>query len=558
MVTSGQSSTTGASGINPATSSPMSYINLPIVGGKQAPPKFKGHHRDLTRFLNRFEHVCTQFNVTESKQKCLGIIQYCSNSVADTIENLESYQKQDYNELVKDLHWFYDSERQKCEYHLGDLEDFIKEWRTVEVTNLETFKQYHREFVKVAGALKTAGQLEEKAFNRAFWAGLHPDTRKRIERRIMDDDPSYDLRNPFSVLQVTRAVEHVYNRNRFDKDLLEEERSRPRGSKFKKSSRRHRRKPWEDPDEDSDSEDESDEDLTPRWTPSRLPEKPKVVTPTKHTESAKGKPTANEIEEVTRKLERLHLDDREYRVQFARLYVLSPKVASLYPQPEMSPARRNPPPPRTRFEEAERSPRNLPQRAHFENMERPPLRDPPPHRTFTSEPQMGERRPMTCFGCGARGHRMDACEKIEAFIAQGTIQRIAGRLRWSDGSMIIREQEETWADAILRRVQGENKAKEGKKAAQDKGVYFVDVVRQDSDADSDDQEDLGWESATAAVHHLKSYGVDRPQKISRDARKTAQSNPPAHPHRMRQLPPEGNVKGPGRVEDPISHQKSIH
>ena len=143
MVTSGQSSTTGASGTNPATSSPMSYINLPIVGGKQAPPKFKGHHRDLTRFLNRFEHVCTQFNVTESKQKCLGIIQYCSNSVADTIENLESYQKQDYNELVKDLHWFYDSERQKCEYHLGDLEDFIKEWRTVEVTNLETFKQYH-------------------------------------------------------------------------------------------------------------------------------------------------------------------------------------------------------------------------------------------------------------------------------------------------------------------------------------------------------------------------------------------------------------------------------
>ena len=223
----------------------------------------------------------------------------------------------------------------------------------------------------------------------------------------------------------------------------------------------------------------------------------------------------------------------------------------------MSPARRNLPL-RMRFEEAERTPRNPPPRTRFENEERPPLRDPPPHRAFTSEPQMGERRPMTCFGCGARGHRMDACEKIEAFITQGTIQRIAGKLRWSDGSAIFREQEETWVDAITRRVQGENKAKEGKKVAQDKGVYFVDIVRQDSDADSDDQEGLGWESATAAVHHLKSYGVDRPQKISRNARKSAQSDPPAHPHRMRQLPSERNVKGPGRVEGPVPHQKDIH
>jgi len=70
---------------------------------------------------------------------------------------------------------------------------------------------------------------------------------------------------------------------------------------------------------------------------------------------------------------------------------------------------------------------------------------------------------------------MDTCEKIEGFITQGTIQRIAGKLRWSDGSAIIQEQEETWVDAILRRIQGENKVKEGKKVAQDKGVYFVDI-----------------------------------------------------------------------------------
>ena len=86
---------------------------------------------------------------------------------------------------------------------------------------------------------------------------------------------------------------------------------------------------------------------------------------------------------------------------------------------------------------------------------------------------------------------MDACKKIKAFIIQGSIQCIAGKLQWSDGSAIIWEQEETWSDAILRCIQGENKAKEGNKSSRDKGVYFVDFVWEDSDADTDGQEGLG-------------------------------------------------------------------
>jgi len=85
----------------------------------------------------------------------------------------------------------------------------------------------------------------------------------------------------------------------------------------------HCRRLWEDPDENSDSDDEEDE-LIPHWAPSCQTEKPKATTPSKHAEGPKGKSTANEIEEVTRKLEMLHLDDWKYRVQFAQLYILSP------------------------------------------------------------------------------------------------------------------------------------------------------------------------------------------------------------------------------------------
>ena len=69
---------------------PVSYINLPSPGHGQAPKKFKECHRELDRFLDHYKHVCTQYNVTESTQKCLGLLLYCSDEVAETIENVRA------------------------------------------------------------------------------------------------------------------------------------------------------------------------------------------------------------------------------------------------------------------------------------------------------------------------------------------------------------------------------------------------------------------------------------------------------------------------------------
>ena len=222
----GTSGTTSGSG----QTTPVSYIHLPAVGAKQAPPKFRGHHRDLTGFIQRFKHVCTQYNVTESEQMCFGILLYCSRSVKNTIENLESYQKKDFDALVKELQWFYDGEREASEHHLGHLDDFSRAWREEQIANLEMFKQYHREFVRLAGSLKKTSQIEDRAYNKWFWMGLHPSTRESLEKRMKEDDPTLDIRTPFPTSTIAKAAEHIFDRNRFDKDLLEEERTLPRGS----------------------------------------------------------------------------------------------------------------------------------------------------------------------------------------------------------------------------------------------------------------------------------------------------------------------------------------
>ena len=125
-----------------AQTTPTSYINLPAAGCKQAPKRFKGCHRDLEDFLEHFEHICAQYKVTDPKQKCLGLLRYCSSEVKDTIENLDAYVKKDFAGLVKALKWLYDGDQKRAEYHTGDLEDFTKSWRKVFIQNLQTFKQY--------------------------------------------------------------------------------------------------------------------------------------------------------------------------------------------------------------------------------------------------------------------------------------------------------------------------------------------------------------------------------------------------------------------------------
>ena len=188
---------TGKTGTSSTTSgttpSPLYYVNLPAPGHKLAPKTFKGNYREIDRFLELYGYVCVQNKVMDPKHRCLGLIRFCSNRVADLIEGLDEFIAKDWNALAKKLRWVYDGEKKKARYHIRHIGEFAKAWRKEEIPSLEVFKQYHQEYLQLAGTLKVAGCIDEKDFNQGFWEGLNQETRDRIERRMMDDDPSLDL-----------------------------------------------------------------------------------------------------------------------------------------------------------------------------------------------------------------------------------------------------------------------------------------------------------------------------------------------------------------------------
>ena len=403
------------SGVQTAPSGPVSYINLPPIGSKQAPPKFTGKHRALERFLVHYESVCAQNKVTDDKEKCKGIIQYCNDEVADTIESMDSYDSGDFSKLKEDLEWLYDGSRKKSDTHRGDIEDFTRSWRKVRIEKLEKFKKYHRDFIRLAGTLKIAGRVTESEYDQYFWSGLHRGTRDRIEKRMTDDEPKLDLSVPFPIRKVRKAAEHIFNRNRFDKYLREGKTSGSRSSRSKLKSKARSRKSrrYEDSDDESDlsstseteteSSDESDDEPIATWRSSRRAEKPEkarnrveINTEKELDEKVEGIPpkeVRDEIAELTEAMEGLEISQARYRTLYTRLNVLPvPKeILDLYPQPAVA------------------SPRSYLAQGKVTFADR--TRDLPPHQTIAPfDQRMRERRTeYTCFGCGESGHRMDQC-----------------------------------------------------------------------------------------------------------------------------------------------------
>ena len=514
-----------------------SYINLPSPGNKQAPKTFKGNHREVERFIAHFEYLCTQNSITDDKEKCLGLVQYCSYDVADLIEGLEEYTAHTYTALIKKFQHLYDSGRRKGEYHIGHIEEFTRAWRGEEIRTLETFLQYHREFLQVAGVLKTTGRIDAKEFNRGFWEGLNRETRDRIERRMMDDEPALNLTVPFDTNKVVKAAEHIFNRNRFDKHLREGKSTRYDSERIK-GKKGHSHRVGADEELTEKETDEEDEGI-PRWRKSRTPER---------TDKGKGAATMlptekkrdekDDINDLVTKLEGLTIDQPLYRTTYVQLCLHAPKISDLYPRPAM-PKIRSYTAMETREPPNERARRDLP----------PHQFQPPPDRRFQDR-RFEERREMTCFGCGNQGHTMNQCAKLEALIDEGHIRRVIGKLRWADGSNIIKEPEESWASAVVRRLEQREKVprtmdEEGTR----KGVYLIEIARDESDASSDEQEGLGWRSGTRKEGHLQAYGAERTMRVSKGAKQGAErQNLPPKTHRVKEFPGRGSLDHPRRKD----------
>ncbi|KLO03716.1 hypothetical protein SCHPADRAFT_948446, partial [Schizopora paradoxa] len=107
---------------------------------------------------------------------------------------------------------------------------------------------------------------------------------------------------------------------------------------------------------------------------------------------AKGKKAAefDEVESLMKQMQAMSLDDPTYATLYYRACRLDPT-------------------------------------GKVENIVSPP-RPRAPQPSFGGSPYSGPRTPnsgITCFGCGERGHRINACTKIVEYISKGYIIRVA-------------------------------------------------------------------------------------------------------------------------------------
>jgi predicted nucleic acid-binding protein len=143
---------------SPTVGSTRTPDMMPPPGTKSAPSTFRGKAGKVKQFLRRYIQLCSMYNVPP-RERCELIVDYCSSTVVKFIEALSSYITGDWDILQQDLLSYYDAERKDSRYMTCDLQLLTRKWRKKCIKKLSTWKNYQREFITIAGWLRSKGKL---------------------------------------------------------------------------------------------------------------------------------------------------------------------------------------------------------------------------------------------------------------------------------------------------------------------------------------------------------------------------------------------------------------
>lgn len=414
-----------------------SVLNMPIPGTKLAPEKFKGEYNLVQRFIQHYERLCDQHNVTKDTDKCETITQYCSKKVGEFIEALDSYTTSNWNQLKRDLLKFYDDDRSSKRYRQKDLITFTEETKLKKIKDLSTWKRYTRGFVRIGGWLKSKTKISEEEHATYFWQGIPRTLRVRIENRLLAQHPTRSLATAWPVKDVETAAEAILQRDRFDRNYIdsdeegkdatdsgesedeadsEDEESEAELKRLKKQTRRlkelaaaKKAKKKAGARTHLDSDDE--EPQSKKGTSAK-----KVVSPVKTSDHS-------EVEDLINQLNTMPLNDPSYGFIYFKAIKLDRDVEKVVRRPSIGNANgnstRGPPPSNQGFQ-----------------------RDPPPHLNSQTAPpsnEFAQRPPMRCYGCGETGHGLFRCEQINELLKSGVLAKDQmGRIVRGDGTILRR------------------------------------------------------------------------------------------------------------------------
>lgn len=497
----------------------LGVTDLPIIGTKGAPKKFKGQSSNVETLIQHMERLYAKYNVTTDKDKVQCITQYCSRKVKQFMEGLTSYNTPNWAQFVKDLKKFYEADKDSRRHKVRTLEEYVISSRAHSgIPKLASWMKYNRGFISIAGWLEQKCKItsDEKAIY--FWKGIPKSFRERLEFRLLSSSPNHDLNKPFPIADVTKAAETILKRDRFDNDRLPSDSEdsdsddsdegsdgsdevsdnyvSTRRSKSKKSSASHKKeksKPKKKVTfkiprtlDDSDSSSSEEEKASKPASGHN--------TPTKDLKEKEQKESEKEFEELIKQLNSMSLKDPDYATVYFKAYRIDPVIKDLVPTPNEQ-RRSSTPPARNREHNFER--------------------EPPPH--LAGPGNNGGPRTMTCFGCGKQGHSMSFCPGLRDLANKGIVKTDAnGCWAYTNGAPIIRDYfNEPLVQAIQRATNTQSnlvtieEMAEMYPVANEEEVYAVQHHRRDYAYEFFDEDQLDPEV----------YPVEATRSSARQARK---------------------------------------
>ena len=429
------------SAMSPSNYTAPTLALMPIRGTKNAPDTFKGDYRHVESFIDHYNRLLDHYHVTSERDKCHGLLEYCSQGVKDYIQTSPYFMAPDWSELQKDILNVYDAERMNNRVKPKDFYKFVEQSSLGQITNLTQWKKYHRKYISQAGILKSNRALDELQYHGYYWYGIPKSLRSILEVRLQARDPIFDNSQPWPITTVQNVAEGYFKRSKFTSQLPH----------LQSIGVEEDDEDSDSDDSDSDDSDDYDSDRKHRKYKAKKKKKKKKV---KSKSKQELNPTQVRIEEPSRNImapsrnDEIPMDTLIDRLntmslkdpQYGKLYyqaVSQDKTGLVAQCISRKPIQINP-------------------------TESSYPRDSPPHQYSNQAPQTyprgilprvpGMQNSYKCYGCFESGHSLRDCGKMAQMVNRGvvTLDPQTFKYRLSDGQPIFRNPDESILDTINR------------------------------------------------------------------------------------------------------------
>ncbi|KAJ7107108.1 hypothetical protein C8R44DRAFT_637852, partial [Mycena epipterygia] len=202
------------------TSIHKTAVDMPLRHSKDAPKTFKGKYSEVDAFLRHYDRLLRKNNVTDPKEQCELVIDYCSTRVAEYVKSEEHYTTPNWPKLRAEIRNYYDAEKVDQRYLPADLSAFTRRSVRKAFHTMNQWKTYYRRYKAIAGNMGK-NKLPDDKIAGYFWLGIHPTLRRELYTGIKALDPKRDTSQAPSMAQVKAAAEEYFKRDQFPATLLD-------------------------------------------------------------------------------------------------------------------------------------------------------------------------------------------------------------------------------------------------------------------------------------------------------------------------------------------------